>query len=653
MKFLKSSVRNRLTLVFALILFIPSISVGLLSYKSAKETTEEQIVGKAHENVKLLGTIVNDSLKPHMDNLDKLAGVVNADMYKGKDSRELRTLLDQYKDYHPDVYSIYVGAFNSDLILSPWQELDLDPRTRPWYKDAMEHKGEVILTKPYADARSGEMVETIAKAADDGSGVIGIDVAINHVSEMASKVSVGKNGYMMLLDQEGTFITHPNKEVGTTAEQPYYKKLLQKKSGSYNFSENGKKRKMIFNTDELTGWKVAGVMDVSEASSTARPILNYILSILAAAFIIWGVIGYFLIRSIIRPLKELNESAIAISSGDLTEKAAVYSNDEIGKVAQSFNVMSDNLRELIQEVDQSAEQVAASAEELTASSEQTAAAADEVSSGIQFVAKGAEDQESGLKENVALLQDAGTEVTKVSDRATAVAQLAKEAAKRAEEGGVAVSRSMSQMNNIHQSVTASNESIQLLSGRSKEIENIVETIVGISEQTNLLSLNAAIEAARAGESGKGFSVVADEVRKLAEQSQQSAKQIASLIGSIQTDTANSAAAMHDASVNVMEGLKLSSETSEQFAEIVDSIQAIEPRIVEVAEICEYVAASVQQVTTSATELTDVSRGNAAAAEEIASSTSEQLAAMNEVTSAAKSLAELSEELQHLIKTFKI
>lgn len=653
LKFFKSSVRNRLVLVFALILIIPSISVGLLSYSSASETTERQIIAKTHENVKLLGTIINDSLKPHIDNLDRLAGVVKADMYKGKDSKELRTLLDQYNDYHPDTYSIYVGAFNSDLILSPWQDLDLDPRTRPWYKEAMEQKGKVIMTKPYADARTGEMVETIAKATDDGSGVIGIDVAINQVSEMAGKVSVGKKGYMMLLDQDGTFISHPNKEAGTTADQSYYKKLLQKKSGSYDFNENGKARKMIFDTDELTGWKLAGVMDANEAKSTARPILNYIILILVFAFIIWGTIGYFLIRSIIRPLKELNDSAIAISSGDLTEQAEVYSDDEIGKVAQSFNVMSGNLRTLIQEVDQGAEQVAASAEELTASSEQTAAAADQVSSGVQFVAKGAEDQESGLQENVTLLKETSSEVTKVSHRASAVAKLAQEAAKRADEGGATVSRSVSQMNSIYESVAASNESIQLLSGRSKEIEGIVETIVGISEQTNLLALNAAIEAARAGESGKGFSVVADEVRKLAEQSQESAKQIADLIGVIQADTAHSVNVMQEASMNVTEGLALSGETSEQLAEIVRSVQAIEPRIEEVAEICDHVAASVQQVTASAEELTDVSKGNAAAAEEISSSTQEQLAAMEEVTSAAKSLAELSEELQQLIRAFKI
>jgi len=649
------TVRKKLILAFTLILLVPSLTVGLLAYDKAKDSTEQQLLDKAEENTMLLNNMIEDSLKPQIDNLNVLTKQVSSKWYQGKESKPVRSVFDQYKAFHPDIDSLYVGTETGLIIQSPQlvKDPNFDPRSRQWYKDAMNEKGKVILTEPYADAASGNMMVTIAQAVQDGSGVIGIDVQIDAISEMAAKVSVGKKGHMILLDKSKKVVSHPTEKPGSEAKDVYYDKLYDQDSGSVSYTDHGQDKKMVFATNKLTGWKIAGAMDADEVSDTARPILNYILITLILAFAAGGVLCYFIIRSIVSPLRQLNDSALKISSGDLTEQIDVHTEDELGDLSTSFNEMSGSLRKLIQEVDISAEQVAASAEQLTASSEQTAATAQQLSAGVQQVASGAEAQEAGIEKNASIMQEIAQGVSKVAESALSVSDHTKKAALQAEAGGESVLRSVEQMQTIHDSVTKSNTTIQSLHERSKEIEGISDTIAGIADQTNLLALNAAIEAARAGESGKGFAVVADEVRKLAEQSQQSAMQISSLIGTIQNDTTESVQAMQTAAEKVADGLTLSKGTQEQLSIIMNSVENIAPQVEDVAAIAEQIAASIQDVVVTAEELVRISKENAAASDEMANSTEEQLASMEEITSAAKSLTTLSEELHNMLSVFKV
>nr|MBO2505100.1 hypothetical protein [Bacilli bacterium] len=244
-------------------------------------------------------------------------------------------------------------------------------------------------------------------------------------------------------------------------------------------------------------------------------------------------------------------------------------------------------------------------------------------------------------------------ISNISEKSKQVTQLARESSKEAEDGRVAVVENVNQMKHIHESVDKSNEMIQSLSSRSKEIGNILSVISGIADQTNLLALNAAIEAARAGEHGKGFAVVADEVRNLAEQSQSSTKLIEEIIRSIQNDTDTSVKLMNEVLENTNRGLTVTETTAEKFKKIIETSHSITPQIEEITDTMEQIYTNVEDIVAKMNILTKVSQENAANSEEVAAFTEEQLASMEEINSSAKSLTDLAEELRTHINNFKI
>jgi methyl-accepting chemotaxis protein len=393
---------------------------------------------------------------------------------------------------------------------------------------------------------------------------------------------------------------------------------------------------------------------VKETKNNTRSGMTQVLiiSIIATLFALGsGVIISLLIS---RPIVKLANLTKQVASGDLNvETLTIKSKDEIYYLNESFEQMTNNLREMIRGIATNSDQVAASAEQLNASAEQSSKAAEAVASSIQEIAAGAEGATTKLENNSKSIQQVVQGVLRISESTMNVSQLSKKTTIEAEEGGKFVEDNLSQMKFIHESVRRSNEVISSLSQRSQEIGNILDVISGIADQTNLLALNAAIEAARAGEHGKGFAVVADEVRKLAEQSQVSAKNIAELISVIQKDTEESVRIMSEVMENAEQGVKVSVETSNKFTQILDSTRKITPQIEEVTAAVQQISANIEEVSTSVDEIAKNAQANAMISEEVAAATEEQLASMQEIDASAQALAVMAEELKVLVSRFKI
>jgi len=207
------------------------------------------------------------------------------------------------------------------------------------------------------------------------------------------------------------------------------------------------------------------------------------------------------------------------------------------------------------------------------------------------------------------------------------------------------------MMSIEKTVTGSAEVVKNLGERSREIGQIVDTISGIAEQTNLLALNAAIEAARAGEQGRGFAVVADEVRKLAEQSQKASKQIALLINEIQLETQNAVISMDEGTHQVKLGTEVAQSAGHAFIEITTLVDQVSSMVGEISEEFQQMAIGSQKIVTSVTDIYETSRAITGQTQTVSAATQEQSASVEEIASSSQVLATMADELQQSLKKF--
>lgn len=652
LKKLFGTFKGKLYTLFALILLIPVISVGSLSYLSAKNSIKEEILFSADVSVEILNSLIDKTISEKINEITIFSNEITSSQYDQKESTILENF-QQYMKLSPDVLSIYVGTNEGAFIQEPkLNSADYNPLERDWYKKANELKGETLITNPYIDAGTGDMVVTVARQVKDQSGVVAIDIKLTDIQKVSDSISIGKNGYPSIFGDNNLVISHPTLEAGKKLNENFLNQMYDSKSGTYDYVFDGDDRILFFTTNELTNWKITGTIFAEEIDQSASSILYKTFLVLIAAIVISAIVFFFVMKAIIKPIKSLKDSAVTISKGDLTEKVAVKSHDEIGQLGQAFNDMQDSLRTLIQKIEQNAEEVASSAEELTANANQTSIATEKVAISIQDVASSADTQTTSANKNAESLQELSKAILHIAEISSIVTDLSQHATLQADEGGKAVQNTKDQMHSIHLSVTDSNTKIQTLHERSQQITSILDVITSIADQTNLLALNAAIEAARAGEHGKGFAVVADEVRKLAEQSQESAQQIFELIHGIQLETEQSVNIMAKVTEDVQNGLHVSDEAIAKFQVIKTSMVKITPKMEEVSSASEQMSASVQEVTAITEDLAFSAKGNAAASVDVAASTEEQLASMEEINASAQALAHMADVLKQLISQFK-
>lgn len=380
-----------------------------------------------------------------------------------------------------------------------------------------------------------------------------------------------------------------------------------------------------------------------------------VVTVVMAVIMIVAAIAFS--NRLISPIRNLTAVLDVLGTGDFrtkpNENIDIDRSDELGVMSRAVMELRKNVSEMISRIITSAEHVASASQQLTASADQSTTAINQVAESIVNVAGACTEQFAEVENASTRVDELKAHMNTFNNTLRASSKEIEQTNTAAENGNKAVKNAISQMERIETSVSASSDVIAQLGEESEKIGKIVDAIVAIADQTNLLALNAAIEAARAGEHGKGFAVVADEVRKLAEQSQSSAKEISTLIGSIQQKSQDAVQAMQEGVANVKTGADAVDEAGRTFQIISEKVTEVSRSSERMGKIVGELSVSTDDITKSVENINTKSRQVAKESETVSASGEQQSATMHEIADASRSLAEMAQAMQDIIGRFKV
>ncbi|MGR6861084.1 methyl-accepting chemotaxis protein [Aliivibrio salmonicida] len=477
------------------------------------------------------------------------------------DNEELLYLAQEAGNFLISYYTYYDGR-----LLTSDPNLDvtgLDLRDADWYIDAQK-QSDILVTSPYFEPILKDTVVTIAKSTKDA--VVASDLSISILIKQVAGMALPDNGEAILVDSEGKIIAYTDAEL---VQQPLSKLSSQLDLNKVEqASKNKQLTQVMFDRQQKEkllwainipniDWTLVLAIDKETLEAPLKEqLINQLIG--AGVVLVISILAMAYIMSIMfAPLLRITAAlaAIANGNGDLTQRLKIESHDEIGELANSFNVFTESQHMLICHINKQSIDLEQDATNSLENSKSTMISLEDQQENLISVAT-AMNQMSGAASDIAM-------------NAAQTATAAHQSTKSSEEGLVLASSTRQSVQQLASEVSNTTNVISELNDHVNSISGILVTIQGIAEQTNLLALNAAIEAARAGEQGRGFAVVADEVRILSKRTQDSTQEIYMMIDSLQHSTGRVVDAMKsnqktvEGTVNDIDHLAMSLNESTQ------------------------------------------------------------------------------------------
>ncbi|XJP97388.1 methyl-accepting chemotaxis protein [Pseudomonas sp. B22129] len=507
------------------------------------------------------------------------------------------TLLEQ-KALTSSFMATYVGDSKGAFTIRPDTKMPdgFDPRVRPWYTGAQSSNGST-LTEPYIDAATGQLIISIATPsakAGQSIGVVGGDLSLQTLVDNIGALNFGGMGYAFLVSADGKVLVHPDKPLVMKTLADVYPKNTPTISGDFSEVEaNGKDNIVTFTPIKglpSVKWYLGISVDKDKSFAMLSKFrTSAVIATVIAVVIIIALLG-MLIRVLLQPLHLMTRAMqdIADGEGDLTRRLTIQNHDEFGTLGNAFNRFVERIHTSIREVSSATQQVNEVALRVVSASNSSMVNSDEQANRTNSVA-------AAINELGAAAQEIARNAAQASHQATDARQLA-------QDGQQVVERNIKAMNQLSGMISASSTNIEALNSKTVNIGQILEVITSISQQTNLLALNAAIEAARAGEAGRGFAVVADEVRNLAHRTQESAQQVQKMIEELQVGARESVSTMSESQRHSLDSVEIANLAGERLNSVTQRIGEIDGMNQSVATATEEQTSVVESINMDITEI---------------------------------------------------
>ncbi|QDE32917.1 MULTISPECIES: methyl-accepting chemotaxis protein [Shewanella] len=633
------TIKQKILLTVTIAVLLSTILVGLLSQRSAKQIVEQRMLNS--EMPSLVMQIRNE--------IDlEISSLLNA----AKQLADSRMLLEWLQNDRPaNQESLVIAELNDiknqyDLAQASYADREtaayynqdgflriLTPEQDAWFFDYRNSKQEQMLNV-FTEPSNGDVKLYINYQQPDGRGLVGLAKSLDDMVNLLASFKIEDTGFVYLVDTNGDVKLHQDTtKVGKAKLSTLYpnaktNQLLNKSDFNLVKAEvDGQKMLIASSYIKSMDWYLIAQVPEAEVFALLQESAYQILMWTILIAVVFIAISIAVAGSVSRPIAHIAElfRNIGEGEGDLRQRLPVNGNDEIAQLARGFNSFISKIQDTVVEVANTSEQLGLSAVDVSNQANQTL-------SDSQL-------QKDRTIQVVTAINEMGATVNEIASNAAQAAVTARDADTESMEGQKVVTRARSTINLLSKDVEQVGEVIESLATHTKSIGSILDVIRAISEQTNLLALNAAIEAARAGEAGRGFAVVADEVRNLASRTAVSTNEVQTMIDKLQSETTRAVSAMEQSRSRSHEGVTAVDEASHSLSGISERIAEISDMNIQIATATEEQSTVVEDINRNVTDINDITQRTANTAH----------AAAN----ASKSLNELATRLDTLVARFKV
>lgn len=676
----KIGIMKKVMLFFGCSLLVSSLIISMITYITSKNILESNTQLTSSQTLQESQTGFTTYLKSLSQQVDlltrknELKRLENPDIVEENLNAAYDSLVAALKTA-PGAVRCYYATENSRLITTvPYEEEgktkykstleeNVDSRTENWYNNALKNEEREGVyagyTEPYFSVKDNIQVITVSqciKSKEEVVGVVAIDFAFSSITDFVNNIKLLNTGNVFLVNNAGSVLVAPKDHALTLTQfnsLPFWEELNKSEPVSLTGTIKGDVYYITSFTNAITNWKLIGVINQQEITSSLTKQLTYTALAVIVALLISILVILPLVREIKTRFRMLSHAINEVAEGNFSPQPVIDGADEFHDLSVNINEMIENIKGLLSNVESTATTLFEASDKIASITHQTQDTSANVKIAIEEISIGTSQQAESLQDINLQVDALAKQLEETKNYTSDVKNMSSET-QSLSTTGLQMLKTLNEKSAYSQEISqASYKFFKEMAESISKINFISDAIIGITNQTSLLSLNASIEAARAGESGRGFAVVAEEIRKLSEASKQSTDEIKSIVDEIHSKAQQANTALEESNVILAQQSSAISETENVFNNILSSVEKLITNIYEIDQLNNNMVSNKNTVIKNMDEMAAISEQTASSSQEVTASTEEVSATMEQLADQTTHLTEVAEILKENLRRFNL